>query len=162
MATLSTLATIIFYLLAQMVGAGALVTLLFANSGISYKVGVIGVGTLMILYVVFGGMLATTWVQIIKAIMLLTCAIAITLLVLAHFHFHPARTFLRRHAHGPPTIRPNPSKQFPATRHALPRLTRRTRSNLPKLRPNLRHSRPPAHPSKVLHRSRRSHRRKSP
>jgi cation/acetate symporter len=93
MATLSTLATIIFYLLAQMVGAGALVTLLFAGSGISYKMGVIGVGTLMILYVVFGGMLATTWVQIIKAIMLLTCAIAITLLVLANFHFHPSELF---------------------------------------------------------------------
>lgn len=93
MATLSTLATIIFYLLAQMVGAGALVTLLFAGSGITFKMGVIGVGTLMMLYVVFGGMLATTWVQIIKAIMLLTCAIVTTLLVLAHFHFHPGELF---------------------------------------------------------------------
>ena len=73
-----------------------------------------------------------------------------------------ARTFRRRNAHGPPTIRPNPRKQFPATRHALPRPTRRTGSNLPKLRPNLRHSRPPAHPSKVLHRPRRSHRQESP
>ena len=94
MATLSTLATIIFYLLAQMVGAGALVTLLFAGSGISFKMGVIGVGTLMILYVVIGGMLATTWVQIIKAVMLMACTIATTLLVLAHFHFHAGELFV--------------------------------------------------------------------
>ena len=76
-----------------MVGAGALVTLLFAGSGISFKMGVIGVGTLMMMYVVFGGMLATTWVQIIKAVMLLTCTIVTTLLVLAHFHFQPGQLF---------------------------------------------------------------------
>ncbi len=93
MATLSTLATIIFYLLAQMVGAGALVTLLFAGSGISFKAGVICVGTLMMLYVVFGGMLATTWVQVIKAFLLLTCAVVTTILVLAHFHFHSGELF---------------------------------------------------------------------
>jgi cation/acetate symporter len=58
---LSTLTTILFYMIAQMVGAGALVTLLLAGSGINYNVAVTGVGILMIVYVVFGGMLATTW-----------------------------------------------------------------------------------------------------
>ncbi len=87
LAALSTLATILFYMTAQMVGAGALVTLLLAKSGIGYNLAVTGVGILMMVYVVFGGMLATTWVQIIKAVLLLTCAIALTIFVLGHFHF---------------------------------------------------------------------------
>ena len=69
MAAISTLATILFYMIAQMVGAGALVKLLFAGSGISYNLAVSGVGALMVIYVVFGGMLATTWVQIVKAVL---------------------------------------------------------------------------------------------
>src|SRR5271165_6186917 len=68
MASLSTLTVSTFYMIAQMVGAGALVALLLKGSGIKYSSAVIGVGILMIIYVVFGGMLATTWVQIIKAI----------------------------------------------------------------------------------------------
>src|ERR671912_1415885 len=64
MAALSTLTVSTFYMIAQMVGAGALVTLLLKESGIGYSTAVIGVGLLMIVYVVFGGMLATTWVQI--------------------------------------------------------------------------------------------------
>ena len=68
MASISTLTVSTFYMIAQMVGAGALVTLLLKDSGISYYTAVIGVGILMIGYVVFGGMLATTWVQIVKAI----------------------------------------------------------------------------------------------
>lgn len=84
---LSTLTTIVFYMIAQMIGAGALVTLLLAGSGINYATAVTGVGILMIIYVVFGGMLATTWVQIIKAMMLSACAVALTILVLRHFHF---------------------------------------------------------------------------
>src|ERR1700757_1884574 len=71
MASVSTLTVSTFYMIAQMVGAGALVTLLLKGSGISYQTAVIGVGILMIVYVVFGGMLATTWVQIIKAILLM-------------------------------------------------------------------------------------------
>src|SRR5262249_38071492 len=71
----------------QMVGAGALVALLLKDSGISYSVAVIGVGILMIIYVVFGGMLATTWVQIIKAILLMAGTILLFILFLAHFHF---------------------------------------------------------------------------
>src|SRR5690349_23062211 len=59
MASLSTLTVSTFYMIAQMVGAGALVALLLRSSGISYHVAVIGVGILMIVYVVFGGMIAT-------------------------------------------------------------------------------------------------------
>src|SRR5579864_4219471 len=87
MAALSTLTVSTFYMIAQMVGAGALVALLLRSSGISYHVAVIGVGILMIVYVVFGGMLATTWVQIIKAILLMSGTVLLSILVLAHFHF---------------------------------------------------------------------------
>ena len=87
MAALSTLTVSIFYMIAQMVGAGALVALLLKDSGISYTTAVIGVGVLMIVYVVFGGMLATTWVQIIKAILLMSGTILLSLLVMAHFGF---------------------------------------------------------------------------
>jgi cation/acetate symporter len=88
MASLSTLTVSTFYMIAQMVGAGALVTLLLKDSGITYQLAVIGVGVLMIIYVVFGGMLATTWVQIIKAILLMSGSLLVSLLVLAHFGFN--------------------------------------------------------------------------
>ncbi len=81
------------YSVAQMVGAGALVTLLLAGSGINYNVAVTGVGVLMIVYVVFGGMLATTWVQIIKAMLLSVCAVVLTVLVLRYFHFRFSEFF---------------------------------------------------------------------
>src|ERR1700681_300793 len=87
MASLSTLTVSIFYMIAQMVGAGALVALLLKNSGLTYRTAVIGVGVLMIVYVVFGGMLATTWVQIIKAMLLMGGTILLSILVLAHFGF---------------------------------------------------------------------------
>lgn len=87
MAALSTLTVSIFYMIAQMVGAGALVALLLKESGINYQTAVVGVGVLMIVYVVFGGMLATTWVQIIKAILLMSGTILLSVLVLAHFGF---------------------------------------------------------------------------
>src|ERR1700730_8896312 len=61
MAALSTLTVSTFYMIAQMVGAGVLVSTLLKGSGISYNVAVTGVGILMVAYVVFGGMLATTW-----------------------------------------------------------------------------------------------------
>jgi cation/acetate symporter len=78
-------------MIAQRVGAGALVALLLKNSGISYHTAVIGVGVLMIVYVVFGGMLATTWVQIIKAMLLMGGTILLSILVMAHFDFSLAR-----------------------------------------------------------------------
>src|SRR5438270_7274311 len=68
MASLSTLTVSTFYMIAQMVGAGTLVALLLKGSGISFNQAVVIVGVLMVSYVVFGGMLATTWVQIVKAI----------------------------------------------------------------------------------------------
>src|SRR5579859_3989671 len=86
LASLSTLTVSTFYMIAQMVGAGALVKLLLGGY-VTYNQAVIGVGILMIIYVVFGGMLATTWVQIIKAILLMAGTILLSILVLAHFHF---------------------------------------------------------------------------
>jgi cation/acetate symporter len=83
-AAISSLVVIAFYLIAQMVGAGQLVQLLF---GLDYRYAVIIVGALMILYVTFGGMVATTWVQIIKAALLLCGALIITVLTLAQFGF---------------------------------------------------------------------------
>src|SRR6478735_9002091 len=85
MASLSTLTVSTFYMIAQMVGAGALVKLLL--HGVSFEAAVIGVGVLMIVYVVFGGMLATTWVQIIKAVLLMSGSIFLSILVMKHFGF---------------------------------------------------------------------------
>jgi cation/acetate symporter len=85
MASLSTLTVSTFYMIAQMVGAGALVSLLIP--GVGFNTAVVGVGILMIVYVVFGGMLATTWVQIIKAILLMAGTLLLSILVLAHFGF---------------------------------------------------------------------------
>src|SRR6202162_6289466 len=87
MASLSTITVSTFYMIAQMVGAGALVALLLKGSPINFQKAVIGVGILMIIYVVFGGMIATTWVQIIKAILLMSGTILLSFLVLAHFGF---------------------------------------------------------------------------
>ncbi len=87
MGALSTLTVSTFYMIAQMVGAGALVSLLLKDTGVSFRTAVIAIGILMIVYVVFGGMLATTWVQIIKAILLMGGTILLSLLVLKHFGF---------------------------------------------------------------------------
>jgi cation/acetate symporter len=84
LAAFGSIATVVLYLIAQMVGAGKLIQLLF---GLPYELAVILVGTLMILYVTFGGMLATTWVQIIKAVLLLSGATFMALAVLSHFDF---------------------------------------------------------------------------
>ena len=78
------LVVVAFYLIAQMVGAGKLIQLLF---GLDYYVAVILVGILMCMYVLFGGMLATTWVQIIKAVMLLSGASFMALMVMKHVNF---------------------------------------------------------------------------
>lgn len=90
-ASLSTLTVSIFYMIAQMVGAGVLVRQLIP--GVSYEVAVIGVGVLMVIYVVFGGMLATTWVQIIKAILLMGGSILLSILVLQRYDFDPGKFF---------------------------------------------------------------------
>jgi cation/acetate symporter len=92
MASLSTLTVSTFYMIAQMVGAGTLVKLLLGGM-VTYNQAVIGVGLLMIVYVVFGGMLATTWVQIIKAILLMSGTFLLSILVMAHFHFSFSQFF---------------------------------------------------------------------
>jgi len=84
LAAAGSIATVILYLIAQMVGAGKLIQLLF---GLDYEVAVVLVGVLMILYVTFGGMLATTWVQIIKAFLLLSGATFMAIAVMAHYDF---------------------------------------------------------------------------
>src|SRR4051812_48073208 len=89
-AALGTLATVILYLIAQMVGAGGLIKLMF---GLSYETAIVIVGVAMIAYVLFGGMLATTWVQIVKAVLLLAGAFLLAVLVLARFGFNPAALF---------------------------------------------------------------------
>lgn len=93
MAAISTLTVGTFYMIAQMVGAGTLVALLLKGSGISYNLAVTLVGILMVAYVVFGGMLATTWVQIVKAVLLIAGTCLLSVLVLAHFHFSLAEFF---------------------------------------------------------------------
>ncbi len=85
-----TLVVVAFYLIAQMVGAGQLIKLLF---GLEYWVAVVIVGSLMMVYVLFGGMTATTWVQIIKAGLLLGGASFMAVSVLWHFGFSPEAMF---------------------------------------------------------------------
>jgi cation/acetate symporter len=80
----SSFVIVCFYLIVQMVGAGQLINLLF---GLDYEIAVICVGVLMVVYVTFGGMVATTWVQIIKAVLLLSGGILLTLLAFQHFGF---------------------------------------------------------------------------
>ena len=88
-AATSTVVVSIFYLLAQMVGAGALVTLLLGVDDQWVKnLTIVGVGLLMVFYVTVGGMKGTTWVQIVKAVLLMTGTLLITVLVLAEFNFN--------------------------------------------------------------------------
>ncbi|GAB88238.1 solute symporter family protein [Gordonia rhizosphera] len=88
-AAISTLAVSLFYLLAQMAGAGGLVALLLDIEGrLGQSIVIAVVGALMIVYVLIGGMKGTTWVQIIKAVLLITGAAVMTLIVLAKFGFN--------------------------------------------------------------------------
>jgi cation/acetate symporter len=82
MTSLSSLTVTVFYLIVQMVGAGKLIELLF---GLPYLAAVLLVGLLMVCYVALGGMLATTWVQLLKAVLMLGCGLALTASVLAYF-----------------------------------------------------------------------------
>ncbi|SFT29239.1 cation/acetate symporter ActP [Methylobacterium sp. yr668] len=91
-AGLNTLVIVLFYLIAQMVGAGKLIELLF---GLPYLAAVVLVGVLMMAYVVFGGMRATTWVQIIKAVLLLSGSALMSALILARFGFSLEELFAR-------------------------------------------------------------------
>jgi cation/acetate symporter len=89
-AAAGTFAVVSLYLIAQMVGAGNLIKMMF---GMSYEAAVVVVAVVMITYVLFGGMLATTWVQIVKAGLLLGGALLLTLLVLLQFELNPVKLF---------------------------------------------------------------------
>ncbi len=90
MAAIGSLVTVVIYLTAQMKGAGDLIKLMF---GLPYETAIFPVGVLMILYVIFGGMLATTWVQIIKAVLLIGGATMLALMVLSHYGWSYANLF---------------------------------------------------------------------
>ena len=83
-AAFGSLTVVSFYLIVQMVGAGQLIQLLF---GLDYPVAVIVVGVVMMAYVIFGGMIATTWVQIIKAVLLLVGGTTLAIMTMSHFGF---------------------------------------------------------------------------
>ncbi|QKF72840.1 acetate permease [Aliarcobacter faecis] len=85
LAAFGSLSVVVLYLIAQMVGAGKLIQILF---GMEYIYAVFLVGALMIIYVTFGGMLATTWVQIIKAVLLLSGVSFMAIMILWHFNFN--------------------------------------------------------------------------
>jgi cation/acetate symporter len=89
-AALSTITISMFYMIAQLNGAGALIGLLL---GLPYWVSVIGIGILMTVYIVAGGMIATTWIQIVKAVLLMAGALTLSLVVLADYSFNPVALF---------------------------------------------------------------------
>ncbi len=89
-AALSTVIVSIMYMIGQLVGAGSIIQLLI---GINYTVAVISIGFLMAIYIALGGMLATTWIQIVKAILLISAILIMVVLVLARFDFNPIALF---------------------------------------------------------------------
>ena len=89
-ASIGTLAVVTFYLIAQMVGAGNLIVKMF---NIDYTIAVLIVGSVMMLYVLLGGMIATTWVQIIKAVLLLCGAFILAIMSIWAFGLNPIRLF---------------------------------------------------------------------
>ncbi|WP_100009987.1 cation acetate symporter [Lentibacillus sediminis] len=89
-AALNTVTISIFYMIAQLVGAGALIQLLF---GIDYWLAVLIVGVMMTIYVLFGGMTATSWVQIVKAVLLMAGMLVMSFLVLLRFNFNIGQMF---------------------------------------------------------------------
>ena len=116
-AALGTLAVAGFYLIAQMVGAGVLIQALV---GISFELSVIITGAFMLIYVVAGGMLATTWVQIIKAILLMTATIVLSLFVLGEVGFNPIELFNEARATPRPRARTTSRPACSSTRRWTP------------------------------------------
>jgi len=119
LAAIGSLSTITFYLIAQMVGAGKLIEVLF---GLPYASAVVIVGVLMVAYVTFGGMLATTWVQVIKACLLLGGATVLSFLVLAHFNFSFEDMFtaaIAKHANGAKIMNPGTLVKDPISAMSL-------------------------------------------
>ena len=119
LAAFGSLTVVTFYLIAQMVGAGKLIELLFH---IPYAWSVVIVGALMIIYVTFGGMLATTWVQIIKAVLLLSGVTFIAIMVLSHYGFSfgsLAAEAVSMHPKGDAILKPGPFVSDPVSAVSL-------------------------------------------
>ena len=142
LAACGTLVVVAFYLIAQMVGAGQLIKLLF---GLDYAIAVVVVGVLMIVYVTFGGMVATTWVQIIKACLLLAGATFMAFMVM-FISASASRPCSPRRSKCIPSIwrswRPAPSSKIRSRGFARPGA-------------DVRHRRPAAYPDALLHRAER-------
>lgn len=90
MTAVVTMVVTMFYMVAQMVGAGSIIQLLV---GIPYEAAVVIIGVLMIIYVLFGGMLATSWVQIIKAVLLMFATLLVVFILFIMFKFNPSQLF---------------------------------------------------------------------
>ena len=136
------LIVVAFYLIAQMVGAGKLIQLLF---GLDYYVAVVLVGVLMVMYVLFGGMLATTWVQIIKAVLLLSGASFMAIMVMKTVGFDFGSLFaeaVKIHEKGAQIMSPGGLVSDPISAISWPGT-------------DVRYRRPAAHPDALLHRVRR-------
>ena len=119
LAACGSLSTVILYLIAQMVGAGKLIEVLFH---LPYTSAVVIVGVLMIAYVTFGGMLVTTWVQLIKAILLLGGATLVAILVLAQYGFNPEALFtdaVSKHPKGQGIMEPGAQVSDPVSAISL-------------------------------------------
>ena len=140
-AALGTLSVAAFYLIAQMVGAGALINALV---GIDFNVAVIATGVFMLVYVVFGGMLATTWVQIVKAVLLMTGATVLSIFVLAEIGWNPIDIF---------DLAENQSDQPGRVSLAGPPLHRADRHGVARSWAGAGHRRVATHPDALLHRS---------
>ena len=140
-AALGTLSVVAFYLIAQMVGAGVLIQALV---GIDFSLAVILTGIFMLCYVIFGGMLATTWVQIIKAVLLMIGIIVMSVFVLERVGFNPIQLFNDAEANT------TAESTFSLGAGHLPGVA--DRHGLARPRARARHGRAAAHPDAVLHR----------
>ena len=144
---MGTLAVAAFYLIAQMVGAGVLIQALV---GIDFSLAVVLTGAFMLCYVIFGGMLATTWVQIIKAVLLMAGIVVMSLFVLERVGFNPIELFNQaedEHDRRVDVLARAGDVPLVADRHRVARP-----------RAGARHGRPAAHPDALLHRSQRPRR----
>ncbi len=142
-AALGTLTVVAFYLIAQMVGAGILIQALV---GINFNVAVLATGAFMLTYVVFGGMLATTWVQIIKAALLMTATVVLSLFVLGEDRLEPVRHLRPRRG---------AVRRWRRVPGAGPAVHGADRHDLARSRAAARDRRVAAHPDAVLHRAER-------
>jgi cation/acetate symporter len=118
-AAVGSMSTVILYLIAQMVGAGKLIEVLF---NLPYNYALYIVGFLMVAYVTFGGMVATTWVQVIKAVLLLFGASLLSFLVLAHYGFNPDAVFgaaVAKHPAGQAIMEPGKMVKDPVSAISL-------------------------------------------